>query len=231
MENILMGILGKYASQEWETFEKKKLLEVQWNQHLHRSGFSYYPLVSRETFISGRHCFQHAASFKRKFLFLMLTRIYVFPPSPMYRPYFFPLSLPRPTFLFAAPIKFVLVSRVMRMTIRKWNKKVKLYVSFIHASTNRCKHTRVWNTKKKLYPLGRVFILPANEIKNASSNIRTGDFLTIANTVTRLMRHFVSSVNKIFYHILSPYPIFLTSFLIYLNFNLTASQIYMFGNV
>lgn len=192
-----------------------KLFELQWNrqQHLRWSSFSHYPSVSRETFVSGRHCFQHAASFKCKFLFPMLTRIYVFLPSSIYRPYFFPLSLPRVAFLFAAPIKFVLVSRVMRMTIRKWNKKVELYVSFIHASTNRCKHTRVWNTKKKLYPLGRVFILPANAIKNASSNIRTGDFLTIANTATRLMRYFVSSINNIFYilHILSS---FLTFFLI-----------------
>lgn len=93
---------GKYTGGNFSKTRKPemrnvwKLHESQWNQqHLRRSGFSHYPLVSRETFVSGRHCFQHAASFKCKFLFPVLTRIYVFLPSPMYRPYFFPLPPPR----------------------------------------------------------------------------------------------------------------------------------------
>jgi len=53
-------------------------------------------------------------------------------------------ATPWPAFFFVAPIKFVLVSRVTRMTIHKWNKKVKLYAVFIHASTRRCKHVWVW---------------------------------------------------------------------------------------
>lgn len=71
MKSILMSI-GKYAreifvkknaNQEWMR-NVLKLLGLQWNQqHLRWSSFSHYPLVSRGTFVSGRHCFQPAASF------------------------------------------------------------------------------------------------------------------------------------------------------------------------
>lgn len=50
-------------------------------------------------------------------------------------------AMPWPTFLFVASIKFVLVSRVMWVTIYKRNKKVELCTAaFIRASTRDCKH-------------------------------------------------------------------------------------------
>lgn len=113
--------------------------------------------------------------------------IHTFLASPMYRPRF--SATPWPAFFFVAPIKFVLVSRVMRMTIHKWNKKVDLYAVFIR----RCKHMWV-QIKKVLSRWAKFFVPQVNAIKNASLNLRTGDFLTIANTAKRLMRCLVDNL-------------------------------------
>lgn len=103
-----------------------KLLDLRRSQQrLCRSGFSHYPLVRRETFVSGSYCFQHAASFVQVSLLCVSSYLHTFLPSPMYRLYFFSLALAswRSTFLFAAPIKFVLVSRVMRVNNSQMKQK------------------------------------------------------------------------------------------------------------
>lgn len=95
-------------------------------------------------------------------------------------------ATPWPAFFFVAPIKFVLVSRVTRMTIHKWNKKVKLYRRFYSRVYSQVQ-ARMSTNKKVLSRSDKFLFRRANAIKNASLNLRTGDFLTITNTTKRLM--------------------------------------------
>ena len=142
----------------------------------------------------GKHSFLNAIVFNAphyscKYLFGMLHRNIRFWLS-QYIVCVFPTTL-WPAFFFVAPIKFVLVSRVTRMTIHKWNKKIDLYVVFIHASTRRCKH--VW-MQIKVLSRQKFLFCRLNAIKNAPLNLWTSDFLTILNIVERLMRCFVDSL-------------------------------------
>lgn len=100
-------------------------------QHLRRSSFSHYPLVRRETFVFGRHCFQHAASFVQVSHPCVSSYIRFCHPQCIVR-IFFSLALAswRPTFLFAAPIKFVLVSRVMRVNNSQMKQKGRIVRHF-----------------------------------------------------------------------------------------------------
>jgi len=96
--------------------------------HPRESGFFYYPRIRREIFVPERHCFR-TASFEIS-LRRVLVSAHTFPATEMYRSHFFRTAIPwRPclAFLFAVPIKFVLVSRVMQVTIYRRNKKTELY--------------------------------------------------------------------------------------------------------
>lgn len=158
-------------------------LSLQWfQQRLRGSGFSHYLLVRRETFVPGRYCFQHIASFVQVSLpcawyirfSLPQCTVHVFPTTPW------------PAFFFVAPIKFVLVSRVTQMTIHKWNKKVESYRRFYSRVYSQVQ-TRMSTNKKVLSRSVKFLFRRANAIKNASLNLRTGDFLTITSIAKRLM--------------------------------------------
>lgn len=105
------------------------------------------------------------------------------PPSQMHRPRF-SRAAPRRTvlfFLFAAPIKFVLVSRVSPVTIYKRYKKAQKCALFLFPRLLAGVSTYAAHTlKKALSRWDKFLFCRQNAIKNASLSARTGNSLTIA---------------------------------------------------